>query len=247
MTNIIIIPARLAATRLPNKPILPIDGTPMIIHVWRKAIEADIGRVVVACGDQEIVDVVESYGGEAVLTPADLPSGSDRIYAALTMLDPDKKYDCVMNVQGDVPTVNPQDLIYLHQCHQRAGYPITTLAAQMPSEEGKEKPGYVKIALTLDPLQIGMARAHYFSRGPIPYGLDKWYHHIGVYAYQRQALAQFVGLPPSSLEQEEKLEQLRALEAGIPIGIGLVDSVPIGVDTAEDLKAAELYLQSGII
>jgi 3-deoxy-manno-octulosonate cytidylyltransferase (CMP-KDO synthetase) len=232
---IILIPARLASTRLPNKPLALIGDQAMIVQVWRKAKQANVGRVVVACDSEEIAKAVLNAGGEAILTDPHLPSGSDRIYAALSAIDPDKKHDVVINVQGDMPTLDPKIIVQAVNLLENFQVDIGTLAAVIHDEAEKKDPAVVKIALA-------GSRALYFSRATIPTGEGPLYHHIGIYAYRRAVLETFVALPPSELEQREKLEQLRALEAGMRIDVAVVDTVPLGVDTPEGLeKARKLY------
>ncbi|MHA1524982.1 MAG: 3-deoxy-manno-octulosonate cytidylyltransferase [Alphaproteobacteria bacterium] len=238
--TIVLIPARRAATRLPGKPLATIGTEPMIVHVWRRAIEAEVGPVIVATDDADIVAAVEAVGGKAELTSPDHPSGSDRINEVLERLDPDCRIEYVLNLQGDLPTLTP-DLVRRPLEILRAGNAdITTLAAIItdPAEAGD--PGVVKAVAALG--QPGsVARAHYFTRALAPHGPGPVYHHIGIYAYRRAALKRFVCLPPSPLECREKLEQLRALEDGMRIDVGLVDTVPIGVDTPADLERARSH------
>ncbi|HLI19825.1 MAG TPA: 3-deoxy-manno-octulosonate cytidylyltransferase [Stellaceae bacterium] len=234
---VLVIPARMASTRLPGKPLADICGAPMIVHVWRRAMEAALGPVVVACAEQEIADAVAAAGGKAVLTKPGHPSGSDRIFEAVTQLDPGRAHDIVINVQGDLPLIVPgairAALAPLNEPH----VDIATLAAPIEDEEELGNPSVVKIAAGFAP-GTGVARALYFSRLPVPSGGGAHYHHIGLYAYRRAALERFVKLPPSPLERRESLEQLRALEAGMRIDVALVDSVPFGVDTPADLARA---------
>jgi 3-deoxy-manno-octulosonate cytidylyltransferase (CMP-KDO synthetase) len=238
MNPIIIIPARMASTRLPNKPMALIGGLPIIVQVMRRAQEAKIGRVVVACDGEEIAGAVQNAGGEAILTASDLPSGSDRIFQALTKIDPEKKYDIIINVQGDMPCLDPKIIEKVFAVLKNPGVDIATLAAVISDETEKTDPAVVKIAMS------GQGQALYFSRATIPHGEGKLYHHIGIYAYRRASLEKFVSLPPSSLELQEKLEQLRALEAGMRIDVAVVDTVPLGVDTEEGLeKARKIYDQ----
>ncbi len=234
---VVLIPSRLASTRLPNKPLADILGEPMIVHCWRRAMEADIGPVVVACGDLSIKEAIEDVGGKAVMTAPDHPSGSDRIYEALCLIDPDKTYDCIINVQGDLPTIDPKIIRICLEALKRDGCDMSTLVAEIVEEEQKTNPNVVKAVLGLpDGETIG--RALYFSRATVPTGPGPLYHHIGLYAYRRDALTRFVALPPGILEQREKLEQLRALESGMRIDAACVDTVPFGVDTPADLALA---------
>jgi len=237
---VILIPARRAATRLPNKPLADIAGKPMIQHVWERAIEADLGPVIVAADDADIADVIRTAGGTAILTESSLPSGSDRIAAALSLFDPDNKYQSIINLQGDLPDLDPSALFVLADLLATGDYALTTLVAPATAEE-VERPQIVKAAVAWhkNPLTgTSTGDALYFSRAPIPVGEAQKWHHIGLYGWQRQALMRFISLPPSPLEQSEKLEQLRALEAGMKIGVGKLDKAPGGVDTQEDLEAA---------
>ncbi|MCC7168324.1 MAG: 3-deoxy-manno-octulosonate cytidylyltransferase [Rhodospirillales bacterium] len=241
VTPIILIPARLKATRLPDKPLADIHGVPMIVHVWRRAMEAKAGPVAVAAAEPEIAWAVEQAGGKAVLTDPDLPSGSDRVAAALEELDPHGLYDVVVNLQGDLPTLDPA---MVKACLEPLADPkvdIATLAA--PIQEGRETvdPNVVKVAMGL-PAGQHIGRALYFSRLPVPGGAGPHYHHIGIYAYRRAALTRFVALPVGVLERRERLEQLRALENGLRIDVALVDTVPFGVDTPADLDRARRLL-----
>jgi 3-deoxy-manno-octulosonate cytidylyltransferase (CMP-KDO synthetase) len=233
---IILIPSRLAATRLPNKPLAEIAGEPMIVHVWRRAMEAGIGPVAVATDAPEIADAVTRAGGRAVMTRTDHASGSDRIFEAVEKLDPEGRHDVVVNVQGDLPTINPAAIAASIGPLSNPGVDIATLVAVIAREEEKTNPNVVKMVGS--PISPGCFRALYFTRATAPYGDGPLYHHIGLYAYRRRALQRFVGLPPSPLEAREKLEQLRALEAGMRIDAVVVDDVPLGVDTPHDLDRA---------
>ncbi len=235
------IPARMASTRLPGKPLADILGAPMIVHVWRRACEADAGPVVVACAEPEIADAVTAAGGRAVLTSPDLPSGSDRIFAALEAVDPDGRFDTVVNLQGDLPTIDP---VAIHAALKPLADPevdIATLVALIADAEERDDPNVVKAVVALAPA-ADTGRALYFSRCPVPWGEGAHYHHIGIYAYRRAALARFVKLPPGILEKRERLEQLRALENGMRIDAALVETVPFGVDTQSDLERARMVL-----
>lgn len=241
ITNpIVLIPARMASTRLPGKPLADIAGAPMIVQVMRRAEEANLGPVAVACSEQEVADAVTKAGGRAVMTDPDLPSGSDRIWAALQTLDPDGHHDAVINVQGDLPTLDPA-LLRAALSALADGVDISTLICEITDEAEKTNPNVVKCAVGLSAGQT-VGRALYFSRATMPTGDGPLYHHIGLYAYTRAALKRFVDLPPGVLEQREKLEQLRALEAGMRIEAALVDTVPLGVDTPADLKRARALL-----
>ena len=237
---LVLIPARMAATRLPGKPLLDIAGLPMIVHVLRRAEAAHIGRVAVATDTPEIAAVVTSHGGEAVMTRADHPSGSDRIYEALCRLDPDREAEIVVNLQGDFPTIRPENIGSVLDPLSDPAVDIATLAAEIHTEEESLNPNVVKaVGSPLGPRRL---RALYFTRATAPWGDGPRYHHIGLYAYRRAALERFVTLPPSALELQEKLEQLRALEAGMRIDVTIVDTVPRGVDTPADLETARRIL-----
>ncbi|WP_205648664.1 3-deoxy-manno-octulosonate cytidylyltransferase [Acuticoccus kandeliae] len=243
MTPIILIPARMAATRLPGKPLIPIRGVPLIVHVLRRAMEAEIGRVAVACDGEEIAAVVRAAGGEAVVTDPDLPSGSDRISQALEKLDPAGDHDAVINVQGDLPTIAPASIRASLVPLENTAVDISTLVAEITDPEEKVNPNVVKCVGSM--YADGLMRALYFTRATAPWGEGPLYHHIGLYAYRREALARFVTLPPSTLEKREKLEQLRALEAGMRIDAARVTEVPLGVDTPADVAHAERMLAAG--
>ena len=234
--TLVLIPARMAATRLPGKPLLDIGGLPMIVHVLRRAEAAQIGRVAVATDTPEIAAAVTAHGGVAVMTRADHPSGSDRIYEAMKALDPDGKIEIVVNLQGDFPTISPDNIRDVLPPLADPAVDIATLAAQIHTEEEDLAPSVVKaVGSPIGPRRL---RALYFTRATAPTGDGPRYHHIGLYAYRRAALERFVSLPPSPLEQQEKLEQLRALEAGMRIDVMIVDTVPRGVDTPADLETA---------
>ena len=237
---LVLIPARMAATRLPGKPLLDISGLPMIVHVVRRADAARIGRVVVATDAPDIAEIVTAHGGEAVMTRADHPSGSDRIFEALQTLDGAGQIDTIINVQGDLPTIAPEDIRAVLAPLADPEVDIATLAAVIAKDEEHTNPNVVKVIGS--PLSVARLRALYFTRATAPYGDGPRYHHIGLYAYRRGALARFVALPPSPLETREKLEQLRALEAGMRIDVTVVDTVPLGVDTPHDLETARQML-----
>ena len=237
-----LIPARMAATRLPGKPLLDIAGLPMIVQVLRRAEEAGIGRVAVATDTMEIADAVRAHGGEAVMTSADHPSGSDRIFEAMTLLDPDGRIDTIINLQGDFPTIRPDNIRAVLAPLDDPAVDIATLAAEIHTEEESTNPNVVKVIGS--PIAAQLLRALYFTRATAPWGDGSRYHHIGLYAYRRAALQRFVALPPSPLESREKLEQLRALEAGMRIDVTIVDTVPRGVDTPADLETARRILQT---
>lgn len=236
---IILIPARMASMRLPNKPLADIAGLPMIVQVLKRAQEADCGRVVVAAAETEIMEAVQAAGGEAVLTDPDLPSGSDRIHAALEAVDGARAHDVIVNLQGDLPTLEKH---LVRDCLTALdGHDMSTLVAEITKADERDNPNVVKAVLS--PRGERLGRALYFTRATAPSGDGPLYHHIGIYGYQRAALDKFVALPPSALEQRERLEQLRALEAGFTIQAAIVDTVPVGVDTPQDLAHAEAVLK----
>ena len=238
--TLIVIPARMAATRLPAKPLADIAGLPMIVHVLRRAEAAAVGPVVVATDSPEIESVVQKAGGRAVMTRADHASGSDRVFEALGIADPAGRAKLVVNVQGDLPTLAPIDITAAVALLDDAAVDIATVAAEITRAEERDDPSVVKVVgSALGPARL---RALYFTRATAPYGEGPLYHHIGLYAYRRPALERFVGLPPSPLEQREKLVQLRALEAGMRIDVAIVESAPLGVDTPEDLARARVML-----
>ncbi len=240
---LIVIPARLNATRLPGKPLADIGGEPMIVHVWRRAVEADCGPVVVATDAEAVRDAVLRVGGEALMTRPDYVSGSDRVFETLDKFDPNRAFEVVINLQGDLPTLDPLLVRACLAALREGEADIGTIAAEIAREEERTDPNVVKVVGT--PLAGGSTlRALYFTRATAPYGEGPLFHHIGIYAYARAALERFVSLPPSPLELREKLEQLRALEAGMRIHVGLVDTVPLGVDTPAELARARELLQS---
>ncbi len=239
--TLVLIPARMAASRLPGKALLDIAGLPMIVHVLRRAEAAKIGRVAVATDTAEIAAAVRANGGEAVMTRADHPSGSDRIFEALQTLDPQGKAEIVVNLQGDFPTILPDNIRDVLAPLNDPAVDIATLAAEIHSEEEALNPNVVKAVGS--PIGGRRLRALYFTRATAPTGDGPRYHHIGLYAYRRGALQRFVRLPPSPLEKQEKLEQLRALEAGMRIDVTIVDTVPRGVDTPADLETARRMLK----
>jgi 3-deoxy-manno-octulosonate cytidylyltransferase (CMP-KDO synthetase) len=238
--TLVLIPARMAATRLPGKPLLDIAGLPMIVHVLRSAEAAQIGRVAVATDAPEIAAAVKAHGGEAVMTRGDHPSGSDRIYEALGTLDPQREAEIVVNLQGDFPTIRPDNIRSVLAPLADPAVDIATLAAEIHTEEESANPNVVKVVGST--VSAGRMRALYFTRATAPWGDGPRYHHIGLYAYRRQALERFVALAPSALERQEKLEQLRAIEAGMRIDVTIVDTVPRGVDTPADLETARHIL-----
>ena len=243
MTPIILIPARLGSTRLPGKVLADIAGLPMIAHVLRRGQEAGLGPVAVACAEAELAAVVTRHGGIAILTDPDLPSGSDRIHAALDELDPSGRHDVVINLQGDLPGIDPACLSTVLR-PLALGYDIGTLVAPITSATEALSPSVVKCVCAFAEGET-VAPALYFSRNAVPGGEGPLWHHIGIYAYRREALGRFVALPPSPLERREKLEQLRALEAGMRIGAARVAVAPFGVDTPADLEHARQLLGGG--
>jgi 3-deoxy-manno-octulosonate cytidylyltransferase (CMP-KDO synthetase) len=231
---IVIIPARMASSRLPGKPLADIEGTPMVIHVLRRAEAAAVGPVVVATAEAEIADAVSAAGGRAVATRPDHPSGSDRAYEALQSVDPEAAFEAAINLQGDLPAIEPEAIRAVLEPLSDPAVDIATLAAPIVEPGERHDANVVKAVLALEPgAKVG--RALYFSRAAVPAGEGPLYHHIGIYAFRRSALADYVALPPSPLERRENLEQLRALEAGMRIDAALVDTVPLGVDTPADL------------
>jgi 3-deoxy-manno-octulosonate cytidylyltransferase (CMP-KDO synthetase) len=235
MKPIILIPARMASTRLPGKPLADIGGVPMIVRVWRQAVAAKSGPVVVAAADHEILKAIEAAGGRAVMTPANLPSGSDRVWAALNAVDRSFEHDLVINIQGDLPTFEPSAIRAAIDAMVTTGADIGTVAAEIDDEADADNPSVTKVIATWD---VGgtRARALYFTRARAPWGKGPLFAHAGIYVYRREALQRFVGLQPSALELREKLEQLRALEANMTISVGRIDSLPPSVDTQADLE-----------
>lgn len=239
-TPLVLIPSRLAATRLPDKPLAVIAGEPMIVHVWRRAMDANIGDVVVATDSERVADAISHVGGRAVLTRADHPSGSDRIFEALQICDPEQTHQIIVNLQGDLPTLDPASIKACLMPLEDNQVDIATLGAVIFDETEKTNPNIVKIIGS--PIAEKRLRGLYFTRATAPYGDGPLYHHIGIYAYRRSALERFVSLPPSALERREKLEQLRAIEDGMRIDAMIVDTVPLGVDTPHDLELARQAL-----
>ena len=241
LNPIVLIPSRMGSTRLPNKPLADIAGFPMIVQVLRRALEADIGPVLVACGEKDIFDVVSDAGGDAVLTSPNHNSGSDRIYEALSKIDVERRFNVIVNLQGDLPTIDCTSMHAILEPLQAAACDISTLVAEIIREEEKDNPDVVKAAVALEKgARIG--RALYFSRCIIPAGHGPFFHHIGIYAYRRTALESFVKFSPGVLEVRERLEQIRALENGLRIDAALVDTLPLGVDTPADLARAREIL-----
>jgi 3-deoxy-manno-octulosonate cytidylyltransferase (CMP-KDO synthetase) len=241
---IVVIPSRLASTRLPGKPLADIGGAPMIVHVWRRAVAAAVGPVVVACGDHAIADAVESAGGRAVMTDPRHPTGSDRIAEAIRRLDPNREFDAVVNVQGDLPLLDPAAVRVAVFALADAEIDIATLAAIITDEQALLDTSVNKVVAGFaDPGRP--ARALYFSKAVVPWGEGPHYEHIGLYAYRRDALERFVALPQGVLERRERLEQLRALEAGMTISVSLIDPARLGVqvDTPADLERARAMVK----
>jgi 3-deoxy-manno-octulosonate cytidylyltransferase (CMP-KDO synthetase) len=241
MNPIVIIPARMASTRLPGKPMADIAGHPMIVQVARRAAEAGVGPVLVATDTAEVGDAVREAGFEAVMTRMDHESGSDRIFEALQAFDPQARFDVVVNLQGDLPTLAPEVTQAVLGPLEDAAVAIATLGVEIADAEERANPNVVKIVGTA--IAPDRLRALYFTRATAPWGDGPLYHHIGIYAYRRDALARFIALGPSPLERRERLEQLRALEAGMRIDAQIVDTVPLGVDTPQDLEKARLILR----
>jgi 3-deoxy-manno-octulosonate cytidylyltransferase (CMP-KDO synthetase) len=235
--TLVVIPARLHSTRLPAKALADLGGEPMVVHAWRSAMAAQVGRVVVATDSEQIQGVVERAGGEAVMTRADHQSGSDRVFEAVTQVDAKGAYDLILNLQGDLPVL---DAGLARDCLaplREAGPDIATIAAEIKNGEDRDDPNVVKVVGTPTGAPRRL-RALYFTRATAPYGEGPLYHHFGIYAYRRAALERFVRLAPSGLEKREKLEQLRALEDGMRIDVSLVDTFPVEVNTPDDLERA---------
>jgi 3-deoxy-manno-octulosonate cytidylyltransferase (CMP-KDO synthetase) len=244
MNPVVIIPARMASTRLPGKPLADIAGEPMIVHVWRQAMRADVGPVIVAAAERKIADAVEQAGGRAVLTEPDLPSGTDRVFAALERIDPKATHDVVVNLQGDLPALDPAYIRAVVDVLAPTGADIATLAAEIDNDTDSDNAAVVKPVVAWD-VTGERGRALYFTRARVPSGDGPLFHHVGIYAFTREALTRFVQLSPSALEKREKLEQLRALEAGMSIAVARVPAVPLSVDTPEDLEKARVLLADG--
>ncbi|CDZ61594.1 3-deoxy-manno-octulosonate cytidylyltransferase [Neorhizobium galegae bv. orientalis] len=238
--TLVLIPARMASTRLPGKPLADIAGLPMIVQVAKRAEEAQVGRIIVAVDHQDVYDAVAAAGFDVVMTRQDHQSGSDRIFEAVQKADPDAKMDFVINVQGDLPTIEPEAVRASLRPLDNPSTDIATLTVEITDEHEKTNPNVVKIVGS--PISATRLKALYFTRATAPYGNGPLYHHIGLYAYRRAALEKFVSLGPSVLEKRESLEQLRALEAGMRIDAEIVDSVPLGVDTPADLEKARAVL-----
>ncbi|RFC69585.1 MULTISPECIES: 3-deoxy-manno-octulosonate cytidylyltransferase [Mesorhizobium] len=240
MSTLILIPARMASTRLPGKPLADIAGKPMIVHVAQRAAESGLGRVVVATDTESVADAVRSHGFEAVMTRSDHESGSDRIFEALGTVDPRGEVETVVNVQGDLPTIDPATIQAAFRPFEDKTVDIATLGVEIAEENERNNPNVVKIVGS--PLSETRLRALYFTRATAPWGDGPLYHHIGLYAYRRAALERFVALKPSVLERRERLEQLRALEASMRIDAEIIQTVPLGVDTPQDLERAREIL-----
>jgi 3-deoxy-manno-octulosonate cytidylyltransferase (CMP-KDO synthetase) len=241
--TLVVIPCRMQATRLPGKPLADIHGQPMVVHVMRIAESADIGPVLIATDSTDILAAVEKAGGKAVMTRNDHASGSDRVFEAVSQATgAAANCDVVLNLQGDLPTLQPSLLTACLAPLSNSATDIATLAAKISEPAEKDNPNVVKVVGTplADP---NLLRALYFTRATAPSGDGPLYHHIGIYAFRRDALQRFVDLPPSTLEQRERLEQLRALEAGMRIDVSIVDTVPLGVDTPADLERARAFLK----
>lgn len=243
LSALVVIPARMASLRLPNKPLAEIAGAPMIVHVWRQAMAAGIGPVVVAADDARIVAAVEKAGGHAVMTRDDHESGSDRVYEAAMKADPEGQHPVILNLQGDVPLIDPDTIRAAFEPLNDPSVDIGTIMTEIHNEAGRNDPSYVKAVTT--PISGRRYRALYFTRAKAPSGDGPLYQHIGVYAYRRASLERFVSLQPSPLEKREKLEQLRALEDGMRIDVSLVDSTPMDVNTPEDLIRVRQMLETG--
>ena len=242
--TVVMIPARLRSTRLPDKPLADIGGVPMIVQVWRRACAAAVGPVVVACGEAAIAAAVEAHGGTSVLTDPDLPSGTDRIFQALGRIDPERRFARVINLQGDLPTLEPAAIRAVLEPLDLLGTDIGTLAVATEDPLERSDPNVVKAIIAFDTARPRLGRALYFTRATAPSGDGPVHHHIGIYAFRREVLERFATLPPSPLERRERLEQLRALEAGMTIGVALVDTNPLGVDTPEDLARARREIEA---
>jgi 3-deoxy-manno-octulosonate cytidylyltransferase (CMP-KDO synthetase) len=244
MRPIVVIPARMGSSRLPSKPLAEIAGIPMIVQVMMRGREANLGPVIVAAGEPEIAEAVRRHGGVAIETDPALPSGSDRSAVALREFDPQRRFDTIINLQGDMPTVEPSTLHAALNCLDRCSVDVATLACPIHSDAERERSAVVKVAIEPNPTDPRIGRALYFSRAAIPHGAKRFLHHIGLYVYRRPALERFVAAPPSALECIEQLEQLRVLSLGMSFGIAIVDIEPLGVDTTADLVEARRRLAS---
>lgn len=242
MNPVILIPSRLQAQRFPNKPLHPLKGIPMVLWVLKAAQSANIGPVVVASPDEEILKLVEKHQGVAIKTNPNHPTGTDRIFEALNIFDPQEKFDTVINLQGDMPSLSPSHLKEVLKPLHLEKFSISTLATPLNSPEELPNRNIVKIALS-QPVD-SISQAFYFSRSPIPHGNGPHFHHVGVYAYRRKDLNTFVRTPQSQLELQEGLEQLRALELGFKIGVYHTSGFLCGVDSPEDVVVVEKHLPS---
>lgn len=238
--TLVVVPARLGASRLPGKPLADIAGEPMIVHVWRRAVEAGIGPVIVATDAEAIAAVVSAAGGAAVMTSPDHPNGSSRVHEAVEKHDPAGKAGIIVNLQGDLPTLEAEAVRACLAPLADPAVDMATIAARIARAEEETNPNVVKVVGA--EIAPGRMRALYFTRATAPWGEGPRYHHIGIYAFRRAALERYVALPPSPLELRERLEQLRALEAGMRIDVGIVETVPLGVDTPDDLDRARAML-----
>ncbi len=240
--TIVVIPARMGASRLPGKPLADIHGIPMIVHVWRRAMEAKLGHVLVAAGESEIAAAIRDAGGDAIITDSNLPSGSDRVAAALALRDPGQQFTHIVNLQGDLPTVDP---LAVRRCLAGLTNPsvdISTIAAAIIDQQDVDNPNIVKAITPLDNnREVAFARD--FLRQVTPDLGPAFWHHIGIYAYRRESLSRFVSLPPSRREKERSLEQMRALDNDMKIAVVRVDGVPLGVDAPADLEKARRLLK----
>ena len=239
--SLIIIPARMAATRLPGKPLALINDEPMIVHVWKRACQSEAGPVIVACGEIEIKETIEKYGGKAILTDPNLPSGSDRVWSAAEIYDPNGKFDIIVNVQGDQPTLDPKHISRTIDALRDSNSNMSTLITPINNQGEVNDPSVIKVAIDFQE-NTNVATALYFSRNPIPYVEGPLYHHVGIYGFTRTSLKKFVSIKPSELEKRERLEQLRALTNGFKISAYLVDHSPPSVDTPEDLERVRMIL-----
>jgi 3-deoxy-manno-octulosonate cytidylyltransferase (CMP-KDO synthetase) len=242
MSTVVLIPARMASMRLPGKPLADIAGRPMIVHVAERARESRLGRVVVATDTEAVAAAVQAHGFEALMTRSDHQSGSDRIFEALGALDPDGLVDTIVNVQGDLPTIEPDSIRAVLAPFDDPAVDMATLCVEIVRDDEKTNPNVVKIVGSS--VSVTRLRALYFTRATAPWGEGPLYHHIGLYAFRRAALQRFVSLPPSVLEKRERLEQLRALEAGMRIDAEIIQSVPLGVDTPDELERARKVLSN---
>lgn len=243
MKYLTIIPARLASTRLPNKPLADICGKKMIQRVYEQALKTNLGDVYIACDSNEVKDLIENTGGKAIMTNPDLPSGTDRIYQALQQIPNKEEFDFIVNLQGDLPIINPRVIQKTADLISNSSFDIATIAVKIEDKDDIVDPNIVKVAIAN--LSENGGKALYFSRSPIPYSKDgDFYEHIGIYIYKKSALEKFVKLQPSNLEKLEKLEQLRAMENDMTIGVAIADSKPISIDTKSDLEKARKYLEN---